>query len=230
MTFVAPPPLPKRPSINKKQACFLANCLFGLHVPDASSVKELNSYEDRNFYMRGTLMGTKGEVKAESSSDEFILKVLNHVHSTEKGLIAAQSSSMLFLIKHGFHCQEPISSRFSGTEVMCKVPQEELTASKDEAKAMKNRGVVENGESAHLTGGIELFNGEEYDSDKFFICAVRLLTFIPGQVLCDVPWTEDLLYQLGRRLGEVDLALQVRWHALIIVTPNSWGREEELGE
>ena len=214
MTSVEPSPLPTRPPVNKNQALFLANRLFGLDVADASTTEEFNSYEDRNFYMRGTLRDTKGEVKETgSSTDEFILKIVNHTYSVVDGLIEAQSSSMLYLIERGFHCQEPISSRFGGTEVMCKVPQEGPTSSQDDVtEVTKDHGLgaVENGESTHLIGGIGLFNGEEYDSDKFFICAVRLLTFIPGQVLCDVPWTEDLLYHLGRHLGEVDLALQVR--------------------
>lgn len=137
--------------------------MFGLHIADAST------YEVRNFTWKTN--GQKGrKVKQnDSSTDEFILKIVNHVNSVE-GLMAAQSSWMLFLIKHDFHCQKAICSRFGGIEVMCKAPQEDLTANRVETtEVTKNPGAVETEESVRLTGGIELSDGEEYASDKLFL-------------------------------------------------------------
>lgn len=46
-----------RPEASEEYAACLARTLFGLDVVDLDSVKELVSYEDRNFYMEGFMNG-----------------------------------------------------------------------------------------------------------------------------------------------------------------------------
>lgn len=45
----------KRPIVDKDEATELASLLFGLRVSDQLQVREFDSYDDRNYYMKGTL-------------------------------------------------------------------------------------------------------------------------------------------------------------------------------
>ena len=38
---------------------------------------------------------------------------------------------------------------------------------------------------------------------------VRLLTFQPGILLCEIPYTADVLYEVGKYVGAIDRALKV---------------------
>lgn len=38
---------------------------------------------------------------------------------------------------------------------------------------------------------------------------VRLLTFVPGEILFSVPYTKELFYQIGEMTARIDLALSV---------------------
>ena len=184
------------------QALFLSDYLFGLKVADVSTVKELESYEDRNFYLKGEVPGTEGN----SSPSEFVLKVTNHCFSNQHGLISSQSLLMQFLADRGFKCPRPVQSRFGTTEVMCKIPKMKFIPTCEEAAEEERSELPE----ADRCMGLGIYAGEEYDPEKFDICAVRLLPFIPGRVLCDVPWTAELLYNMGRWIGRVSSALQVQ--------------------
>ena len=68
----------QKPSqISTDRAADIAESLFGVHV-DRESVRELDSYDDRNFYVRGTLHGgaeqeeqRPGQVEHESQNQEY---------------------------------------------------------------------------------------------------------------------------------------------------------------
>ena len=40
---------------------------------------------------------------------------------------------------------------------------------------------------------------------------VRLMTFIPGEIFVNVPYTPNLLYQAGRHVASIEKALMVRY-------------------
>ena len=63
---------------------------------DASSAKELNSYDDRNFHVRAT------------SGAEYTLKVHNGVESQNQPLLDAQSAMMRHLTASGVKCPCPV--------------------------------------------------------------------------------------------------------------------------
>ena len=44
------------PHVTKQQAADVVARLFNLTIEDHSSIKELGSFDDRNFYLRGSLM------------------------------------------------------------------------------------------------------------------------------------------------------------------------------
>ena len=80
MNIDHPPLVRTKPPVEKHQAAVLAARLFNLHITDLSFVKELNSYDDRNFYMRGSLNGQR-------ECQEYVLKIINDVESRHECLL-----------------------------------------------------------------------------------------------------------------------------------------------
>ena len=95
-----------RPVVDVQKAIGLACSLYGLSISYPSLVKELVSYDDRNFYMKGTLMDHENGL--QTSECEFVLKILNHVDSENISFVNAQNEVMLYFKKQGFTCQVPL--------------------------------------------------------------------------------------------------------------------------
>ena len=74
----------EKPVAGHAEATTLALKLFG-HTIEPGSIKELDSYDDRNFYYRRA---------ASEGGDEFILKVHNGVESVKPAFIEAQNEAM----------------------------------------------------------------------------------------------------------------------------------------
>ncbi|XP_068755630.1 hydroxylysine kinase-like [Montipora capricornis] len=174
-----------RPTINKKEAVKLASTLFGLRVSDPSEVKEFDSFDDRNFYMKGTFTNHSSEFSEETpqlaKEDEFVLKILNHLDSEDLANVNAQNEIMIHLKAHGFDCPIPIQSVDSAYTVVCTLKS---SGNHDEMEKMKNEGAPSR------------------------VHAVRLLRFVPGKLLKDVSCTFNLLFDLGRYVARMHEALQ----------------------
>lgn len=197
------PLLPRKPTVTTDQAVAMATQLFNLRIADVTSVKELYSYDDRNFFMRGFLM--RGEKEMEvSECKEYILKILNHVDSSHECLTEVQCDAMLFLQSRGYHCPVPVPSTRNTYFVKCKIPR----GPKPRSVALENDNV--RFESTGILGaGIEVYDGKEYSGEKYFVCDVRLLTFVPGKVLKEIPLNNELLFNAGMAVGRLDRDLQV---------------------
>ena len=89
----------ERPLITRVQAIQLANKVFGLEVDLNSEkyAKELDGYDDRNFYFRGVKDGKAGE---------FLLKVYNQCYD-ERNLVDAVHQIIFCLIDAGIACPVP---------------------------------------------------------------------------------------------------------------------------
>ena len=201
----------------------MATQLFNLHMADATSVKELCSYDDRNYFMRGCLMREEDEMEV-SGCKEYVLKVLNYLDSSHECLTELQCDAMLFLQSRGYHCPVPVPSIFNTYFVKCKIPRGSQTGSvaletdgvtletesavlnNDNLSAVSNMSIVSPG---ILRCGIEVYDGKEYSEEKFFVCHVRLLTFVPGKVLHESPLNNELLFNAGMAVGRLDRDLEV---------------------
>ena len=53
----------------------------------------------------------------------------------------------------------------------------------------------------------EIIKSENQNKNE--ICAVRLLTFLPGKILCDVEYTPNLLFECGVLLAKLTNSLEV---------------------
>lgn len=180
-----------RPSVDKMKAIRLTNLLFGLHVTDSSQVKEFVSYDDRNFYLKGALPGNVKERgnhhdQRQMNEGEFVLKILNHVDSKNIPYVNAQNEIMLHLKACGFVCPVPVRSLNGEFTVECEVESSNFEYEEDQKQTLNQQG-----HPVHR------------------ICAVRLLSFVPGKLLKDVSCTPDLLFNLGCYVAKINKALQV---------------------
>ena len=89
-----------RPFVTREHAISLASEIFNLDIDSSSqsAVKELGSYDDRNFYVRGTKEGIERE---------YVLKVSNSDDSEYEGLLEELNTVMLHLDKGGIPCSVP---------------------------------------------------------------------------------------------------------------------------
>lgn len=162
-----------RPLVDTQRAIRLACSLYGLSISDPSLVKEFVSYDDRNFYMKGSLPDNANGL--QTSECEFVLKILNHVDSENISFVNAQNEVMLCLKKQGFTCQVP-------------------------ARAL-------NGE--YTTTCCLTSDAGSEENENSGVNTIRLLSFVPGKLLKDVPCTPELLLSLGCYVAKMNKALQV---------------------
>lgn len=212
-----PPLIRARPPVDKQQAAVLAARLFNLQITDLSSVKELNGYDDRNFYMQGSLPG-------RHDCQEYVLKIINDVETRHESFLELQCNTMLFLQTRGYISSTPVHSSLKTHFVKCKIPKIHLPGTvpsePDHFSITTIKDTVgislENGTSLlsvtnlrHLVDGIEIHDGEEYSKEEFFVCAVLLLNFVPGKLLSEMPLSTQLLFNAGMAVGCLDRDLKV---------------------
>lgn len=83
----------KPPLLTDNQVKYLCQTLLNLHIVN---VKELNSYDDRNFNV------------FTNNGEQFVLKITNSIESNEYELIEAQNEMMLFLHRKQFQVPYPM--------------------------------------------------------------------------------------------------------------------------
>ena len=175
--FVRPPELES--SVIAK----LILAVFPFNEVEETSVKQLPSYKDRNYYLTGVTEGVSEGVTncgsaGENTEGEFVLKISNSLMDVE--LKKGHNDLMCHLYQQGFECPQPLSSRNGnpGVEVLSK------------------RQLLAGDPGASGGGG-----------PKF---CVQVLTYIPGRTMESVPFTPRLAYEAGRYIGSMDVALQVQ--------------------
>ena len=166
----------EKPIVGAERATAIAKDLFGLDVV-AGSVKDLDSYDDRNFYLRAThgrgeaLGGASdcNSVADDSSEQHFVLKVHNGVESLAPAFIECQNLAM-----------EKVRATAG---VWCP---RALPSLRGETIARTRETLASGAEREH---------------------AVRLLPFRPGGLLASVPLTAALLHDLGAATARMSAAL-----------------------
>ncbi|KAG0724729.1 Hydroxylysine kinase [Chionoecetes opilio] len=161
------PGLVIRPVVGGEEAATLVQKIFGLTV---SSIKELNSYDDRNFYIK-VEEGNKNPHIKELCPDGYVLKITNLLDSKKSEIIAAQVEMMCFLHSRGFKVPKPEKNVTGSHIIYAKI----------------------SGDQVGEVGGEHI---------------VRLLTFIPGKILCQVPYTAQLFYEGGVYVARLDNVLK----------------------
>ncbi|XP_077390191.1 hydroxylysine kinase [Festucalex cinctus] len=146
-----------KPNLSQSQAADIVNKYYKL---TPSQLRTLPSYDDQNFYV----------VTVEGG--EYVLKIMNSVHTQDPTLVELQTYVMDFLHENGIPTQ---------------------TAQK-----------TTTGQTMFLEG-IDCGSGVQ----KYL---VRLLTYLPGIPISEVPFSPQLLYEVGRTAARMDIALTEMKH------------------
>ena len=183
------------PSLSNAAVAQLVKEFFCFQDVDVRSVKQLPSYDDRNFYFRGTPESTRASLN--SSEGEYLLK-LNNPHCTSYSVLQGINALLNHLHASAFtKCIQPLASR-QGEDL--------LKISKD--KLYEYNGHLERPHDLYenIIMGAESTMAQH---EEFFM---RVVTFIPGECLDDVDkcyLTPRLLYDVGHAVGSAAAIMQV---------------------
>ncbi|KAG7196352.1 hypothetical protein KM043_001332 [Ampulex compressa] len=95
-----------RPSVTEEEAVALLKKLYGMK---ATSIIELNAYDDKNYHVFCEESHENPHV-TKLSQHGYVLKILNSLTSRNTGVIEAQNEMMLFLSKRDIVCPVPVKS------------------------------------------------------------------------------------------------------------------------
>ena len=182
MAEVLEPGVVIKPQMDKDQAISWIWHLYGLK---ATNVKELNSYDDRNFFFK--IDPDESKIDNEFLSKEDFehglnLKVTNSLDSKDLPFNEAQIGMMLHLHQSGMEVPVPIKNKNGDFWSL------------EELQSEKRNDWKEN-------------NEEKTNSSSKHI--VRILKFVPGQTFYDIkPWTCEQFYDAGVFVAQVDQVLK----------------------
>ena len=189
------------PELSNSAIAKLVTEYFCFEAVDESSVKQFPSYDDRNFYFRGTPQNVASteqqptpstfeqEQPGQQSKAEFVLKLNNPIFASYD-VIRGLNALLNHLHAHGCsRCIRPLPSR-GGADVL-EIPK---------SKLLSYDGCVEPDDC--------------HEADKFAESnlSVRVVTFIPGECLDEVDkryLTPRLLYDVGQCIGHTAAILEV---------------------
>ena len=191
-SYIRPPSLSTRAVIN------LIKDYFPFRHIVEDSIKELVSYDDRNYYFRGELSPSESTVIPVPSrqrvhivsDNEYVLKILNRRDSSKTDTVKFLTEMKKYLYTKGLNVPFPILS-LQGSEI---VTMTEQTLSN--YKETCSSSIVEQLEK----GSIPLNLGQ--------FC-IRILTYIPGDMFRNVLQTPRLMFKLGEYIGWLHTELKV---------------------
>ncbi|XP_064083497.1 hydroxylysine kinase-like [Macrobrachium nipponense] len=182
-----------RPIVNTSEVPALVSRLYGLTV---TSVKELNSYDDKNFYIQVAGPSQNPHI-TDLWSHGYTLKILNSMDTKNEKLVDAQNQMMLFLHSKGFNVPKPQKNVFGlymKAEKLTPPPPDDF-----------------------LTNNMSEDQSQEY--------MVRLLTFLPGKILHQVEYTAELFYECGIYVGKIDKELKNFQNETLLSRKSIWKLE-----
>ncbi|KAF0288197.1 Hydroxylysine kinase [Amphibalanus amphitrite] len=155
-------------------------------------VKELNAYDDLNFHIQVAPVHSNPFIK-EVCPDGYTLKALNSVESKRPAIVEAHNQLMWKLKDEGF-----------------SVPYPTRTVSNTEWSV----------ERLTKTAGPRW--RPQDDSEPASDHVVRLLAFVPGQILHSVPYTPTLIFEMGEMASRIANCLKDFHHPVYDDLDSSW--------
>ena len=177
------------PSLSSAAVTKLVKNFFCFQDVDVQSVKQFPSYDDRNFYFRGTPEGSVNRLEGE-----YVLK-LNNPQFSSYDVLKGINALLKHLHANGFtQCISPMVSR-KGADLL-EITGKELFEY-----------------DSHLK------QSEELKESAYMFSYMKVVTFIPGECLDEVDkcyLTPRLLYDVGKCIGSAEAILRVcissNWH------------------
>ena len=184
---------------------------FPFRTVNRSSIKELVSYDDRNYYFQGETDPSFSSSK--KPGNEYVLKFLNHRFDIElvKGLIELKK----YLYGRGFICPFPIPSVSSNSEIVI-VNETELIPyiiKNDTLPVLTSIGRQLSSQQTTLTESTStrpLANGlVNVSASKEKHYCVTVLAYIPGTMFKYASQTPEQMYKFGEHMGLMNKEMKV---------------------
>lgn len=189
-SYIRPPPLSTKAVTN------LIKDYFSFRHIVEDSIKELVSYDDRNYYFRGELSPSESTAIPLRqrvhvvSENEYVLKILNRRDSSKTDTVEFLTEMKKYLYTKGFNVPFPIQS-LKGSEI---VTMTEQTLSSYKESCTSN--TVEQLENGSIPSNLGQF-------------CIRILMYIPGEMFHNIPQTPRLMFKLGEYIGWLHTDLKV---------------------
>ena len=182
----------RRPKVNTNEVYSLLQAHYDLGTIHQDSMKELPSYDDKNWYFRASRTDEEGKKVFK----EYVVKVHNGTDSSgvNRGVLAAQERVMSHLVEHGVECPHVVKSKLT----MYTTPGPNGTVNL----------VPEGTEGAKR----EFCTRVTFLSRAQIAHTLRVLTYVPGKTLVEVPMPHSMEFvrNSGLFVGEVCHAL-TKW-------------------
>lgn len=173
-----------RPCVSQVFASHLAKKFF--NVERISEIKELSSYSDRNFYVRGR-RNESCKIQETAEQREYVLKILNSTDSRHGEFVDAENEAMAFLRERGFPC--PLLFPVKGSlemKILVQIPWNNHDSFGEALSFMKE------------------------DANRNEWCFVRLISFLPGVTAESFgKFNCENLFNIGQFVGNLSQTLQV---------------------
>jgi len=175
----------RRPKVNTNEVYSLLQAHYDLGTIHQDSMKELPSYDDKNWYFRASRTDEEGKKVFK----EYVVKVHNGTDSSgvNRGVLAAQERVMSHLVEHGVECPHVVKSKLT----MYTTPGPNGTVNL----------VPEGTEGAKR----EFCTRVTFLSRAQIAHTLRVLTYVPGKTLVEVPMPHSMEFvrKSGLFVGEV---------------------------
>ena len=175
----------RRPKVNTNEVYSLLQAHYDLGTIHQDSMKELPSYDDKNWYFRASRTDEEGK----DVFKEYVVKVHNGTDSSgvNRGVLAAQERVMSHLVEHGVECPHVVKSKLT----MYTTPGPNGTVNL----------VPEGTEGAKR----EFCTRVTFLSRAQIAHTLRVLTYVPGKTLVEVPMPHSMEFvrKSGLFVGEV---------------------------
>lgn len=176
-----------RPCVNIDFAAQLVKKFYNFER--INEIKELSSYSDRNFYVRGrrNKLCTPQEIAEQG---EYVLKILNSVDSEHGDFVDTENEAMTFLRERNFPC--PVLFPVDGGSEIKRLIRVPLCSDSP-------------GEGPSI---LEDKSGSLAIKDEW--CVIRLISFLPGVTAESLGnFSCENLFNIGQFLGRLSKSFQV---------------------
>ena len=192
----------RRPCVTLEFAEQLAKKFYNFER--INEIKELDSYIDRNFYVRGHRRNSNanqedfmnGSCRYQLEQGEYVLKVLNSDDSKHGEFVDVENETMKFLREEGFPC--PSLFPLAGVSEM-------------KYKLLVRIPLCKKSTEVNISSIQEDANRNIQTTDDEW-CIIRLISFLPGQTAESLrsKMSYENLFMVGQFIGSLSKVFQVR--------------------
>ena len=190
---------PKPPFLPPRVLVSFVSEYFPFQSIETDSIIEFVCYDDRNYYISGTLMdGIMTE-----THEEFVIKFLNSTDSEDMNVVDGLTKLKKFLYCRGFTCPYPIPSllpsKAENIVVTCSQLLQLIAKNQSSSSQTPKYPVhaVKHEASLSASAGLDVHY------------CMSVLVFVKGAVYSDEHHSPEFLHELGAYVGAMDQKMMV---------------------